>query len=149
MKKLATILLLAIAACMITSVSHGDIIYNETVVNSGVNGTNNTVAILGTNAPETMIPVLVTAQTCTIETRHKFMGTGTSSVTFTVQKNDRADTTNWVTHGTFAVTSAGTTEAWGRTNITIGDYGYVRILLTNNNTLRAITNLSIRVYRKE
>ncbi len=146
MKK--TVPLLTLAICAIAAVSYSSLIYTETILNDGDNGAGNTVAANSTNSTSTMIPVLVSSSTCTIQVRHRLVASSTALVTYTIQKNDQKDSTNWVTHGSFGVTSAGTAEVWGRTNITIGDYGYIRVIFTNE-TPRVLTNLDIRIYRKE
>ncbi len=94
MKK--TVPLLTLAICAIAAVSYSSLIYTETILNDGDNGAGNTVAANSTNSTSTMIPVLVSSSTCTIQVRHRLVASSTALVTYTIQKNDQKDSTNWV-----------------------------------------------------
>lgn len=69
-----------------------------------------------------------------------------STTTWSLQKS--MDNTNWVYGLTFDVTTAQATEFTMATNLTVGDYGYVRLFNVTNNTPTAVRRLGFTFYSK-
>lgn len=162
-----SLLIFAIAVSVLTAFSAGPYV-PVTVLNgsdalvittnvSGVftnrAGTNNvmltftsasTNGVQGTNL---LRPVLVANDTCGFFTSFRLDGTGTAGPTFTLSKS--YDGTNWEAAMTFTTVANGTTKTAAWTNLTVGDFGYVRVTEITNNSIRSITNLCVRWYIKE
>ena len=69
-------------------------------------------------------------------------GAGTSAVTFSPQRS--YDGNVWVDINPFNVTASGSTLVSGTTNLTLGNYGYVRVVNIDNPNATGITNLTVR-----
>ncbi len=116
-------------------------------------GTNNvmlaaeiasTNGVQGTNL---MRPVLVNSTTVAFFTSFRLAGTGTAGPTFTLDKSYNG--TNWETIQAFSPVANGVTLTAAWTNLTVAGFGYVRVGEITNNSIRALTNLTVRWYIKE
>lgn len=92
-------------------------------------------------------PLLVNSTTVGFFTSFKLTASGTAGPVYTLQKS--YDGTNWESALTFSNAANGTTLVSGWTNLTLNQFGYVRVSEITNNSVRDITNLCVRWYSKE
>lgn len=91
-------------------------------------------------------PVTLSSSTFGLSVGGRLGAAGTSAITTVVQKS--YDGTNWETGLTFTLTAAGTTYVNTTTNLTVNDYGFVRIFNITNGNAALLTNLTVRFYTK-
>lgn len=119
--------------------------------NTATTSTTNALGNVSTTSSQVTIvqrPVLISSTTVAFFSSFRLVSGGTTNVSFVFDKS--YDGTNWENITTlFTLAGNGTNTVSGWTNLTIGDFGYIRIRDATNGNAAALTNCVARFYSKE